>query len=74
MKATLEFNLPDDQHEFEYAVNGLKWKVFAIHLEEYLRNEWKYNESNYNEDQYRTLEKIREKFYEILREDELSLD
>ena len=74
MKATLEFNLPDDQYEFDVAVNGLNWKLFAIHIEEYLRAEWKYNEDKYNEDQYKTLVQIRERFYEILREDNLDLD
>lgn len=74
MKATLEFNLPDDQHDFDLAVNGVKWMSFAHQFEQYLRAEWKYNEDKYNEDQYKTLVEIRERFYEILRDEGLSLD
>ena len=74
MKAILEFNLPDDQAEFELATNAVKWMSFAHQFEQYLRAEWKYNEDKYNEDQYKTLVEIRERFYEILREENLSLD
>ena len=74
MKATLEFNLPDDQHEFDLAVNGLNWKLFAIHMEEYLRAEYKYNDGAYTEEGYKVLVQIRDRFYEILREDNLNLD
>lgn len=74
MKATLEFNLPDDQHEFDLAVNGIKWMSFALQFEQYLRGEWKYNEGAYTEEQYKVLEQIRERFYEIIREEGLSLD
>lgn len=73
MKATLEFNLPDDQHEFEMATNGVKWMSFAHGFSEYLRAEWKYNEDKYTEEQYKVLEQVREKFYEMLNEEGLSL-
>lgn len=74
MRATLEFNLPNDQEEFEHAINGLKWKLFALHVEQYLREQYKYNEDVYTEDQRLMIEQIRNKFYEILKDDELILD
>lgn len=74
MKATLEFTLPDDQIEFDVTVRALDWMLFASHMEDYLRNEWKYNEDKYTEEQYKVLEQIRERFYEILREDNLTLE
>lgn len=44
MKAKLEFNLPDDQHDFDFAVNGSKWYCVAWDLDQWLRSEIKYNE------------------------------
>ena len=73
MKAILEFNLPEEQEEFQLATNAVKWMSFAHQFEQYLRAEWKYNEDKYNEDQYKTLEQIREKFYDLLTEEGLSL-
>jgi hypothetical protein len=73
MKATLEFNLPEEQEEFQLATNAVKWMSFAHQFEQYLRAEYKYNEDKYNEDQYKTLVEIRETFYELLNEEGLSL-
>lgn len=73
MKATLEFSLPDEKHEFELATNAVKWMSFAHEFEQYLRTEYKYNEDKYNDDQYKTLSEIRDKFYELLNEEGLSL-
>ena len=74
MQATLTYNLPDDQAEFELATNASKWFSFAHALEQHLRSEWKYNEATYTEDQYKVLEQIREKFYELLDEEGLKLN
>lgn len=73
MKATLEFNLPEENEEFNDSLEGRKWKSFAISFAEYLRQQVKYCEEEYTDDQYKTLEKIREQFYELLNEDNLSL-
>jgi len=73
MKATLEFNLPEENEEFKDSLEGGKWKSFAISFSEYLRQQVKYCEEDYTDDQYKTLEKIREQFYELLNEDNLSL-
>lgn len=73
MKATLEFNLPDDQDQFELATNALKWMSFVHEYAEYLRTEYKYNEHKYTDEQYKVLEQVREKFYEMLDEGGLSL-
>lgn len=73
MKAILEFNLPEEQAEFELATNGVKWMSFAHAFSEYLRAEWKYNEDGYTDDQYKVIVQVREKFYEMLNEEGLSL-
>lgn len=73
MKAIIEFDLPEDQERFELATNAAKWMSFAHEYAEYLRAEWKYNEEKYTEEQYKVLEQVREKFYEMLTEEGLSL-
>lgn len=37
MKATLEFNLPEDQREHETAINGHKWRLILSDLDNDLR-------------------------------------
>jgi hypothetical protein len=69
MKATLEFNLPEEQYEFDCAVRGQSWKGAVSLLDNYLRNESKYS----NREVVSTQE-VREKLFEILREQDLELD
>lgn len=45
MKATLEFNLPEEQVEFNLAVNGNKWSFVAWKIDQELRSKIKYSES-----------------------------
>ena len=42
MKATLEFDLPEDQDDFDAALSGVKWRVVVWELEAYMRAELKY--------------------------------
>jgi len=73
MEATLKFNLPEEQQEFKDAVDAVKWKAFAIAFSEYLRQQVKYCGDSYTEDQFSTLVNIREQYYEMLAENELSI-
>ena len=57
MKATLEFNLPDDQDDFNYANNGFKYYMALVEMDEWLRTEYKYNGK---EEMYEVREKLRE--------------
>jgi GTPase Era involved in 16S rRNA processing len=72
-KAIIEFKLPEEREEFELATNARKWMSFAHSFSEYLRQETKYNDDAYTEDQYKVLEQVREKFYHLLQEENLSL-
>lgn len=45
MKATLEFDLPEEQVEFNLAVNGNKWSFVAWKVDQELRSKIKYSES-----------------------------
>ena len=42
MKAVLEFNLPEEQHEFDSALNGAQWHNLVTDLDEKLRQDLKH--------------------------------
>jgi len=42
MKATLKFNLPEEQYEFDSAVNGCQWHNLVSDLDEKLRQDIKH--------------------------------
>ena len=44
MKAILKFNLPEDQYEFNSAVNGCQWHNVVSDLDEKLRQEIKHQD------------------------------
>ena len=72
MKATIEYNLPDDQFEFDNAVKSMKMYFALTEIKDELRTIWKYEELK--ENQFEMVERIREKFFEILLENEINLD
>jgi hypothetical protein len=72
MKATIEYNLPDDEFEFNCAVKSTKMYFALTEIKEELRAIWKYEELK--ENQFEMVERIREKFFEILLENEINLD
>ena len=72
MKVKLEYNLPDDQFEFECAVKSTKMYFALTEIKEELRAIWKYEELK--ENQFEMVERIMEKFFEILQENEINLD
>lgn len=72
MKATLEFNLPEDQYEFNTAIKGGDWKHVCWEMEQYLRKEIKYNDS-LSEEQLRVYEGVREEFYGFMNDNNVDL-
>jgi hypothetical protein len=73
MKAVLEFDLPEEQHEFDCAVDGWKWTLVAWELDQHLRAQLKYNDK-LSEEQYDLYQEIRDKLWEIVNEKDLSFD
>ena len=61
MKATLEYNLPEDQDDFNYANNGFNYYMALVDMDEWLRSEYKYNDK---EEMYEVREKLREIIFE----------
>lgn len=72
MKATLEFNLPDEDGEFYCATKGTAMLNALWEINTELRKLWKYEELN--EDESNMVERIREKFFDILQENEINLN
>jgi hypothetical protein len=72
MKATLEFNLPEDQADFDLAVQGGKLYCALWDISQELRTLYKYEELD--EKEWAMVERIRDKFYEILNDHQISLD
>jgi len=71
-KVTVEFNLPEEQEEFDLVSNSSKFYSVIWDLTQFLRSEWKYNDEAYTDAQYETLEKIRSKVWELISENGLS--
>jgi hypothetical protein len=67
MKAILEFNLPEDNQEFELASKALKMFGTLWDFDVWLRTEIKYN----NQEQY---EPVREKLRELMNENRIDFD
>jgi len=72
MKAKLTFNLPDDQHEWDNAVNANAMYLALWDISKELRTLWKYEELS--EEEWNMVERIRDKFYEILDDNQIKLD
>jgi hypothetical protein len=72
MKAILEFNLPEDQPEFNNAIKGGGWKHVCWQMDQYLRKEIKYNDDN-SDYKIKVLEKVREELYGFMNENNVDL-
>lgn len=73
MEATLKYNLPEEQTDFESAINGVKWSSLAWELDQYLRSQLKYND-RLSEEQHDVLQETRDKLHEIKGEYGLIFD
>jgi len=72
MKAILEFNLPEDQYEFNTAIKGSNWKHTCWQMDQYLRKRVKYDEG-LTEEQLEAYEDMRGEFWRILNENSVDL-
>ena len=73
-KAILEFNLSEENGGFTNAVNGVKYLLALCEVDNYLRSELKHNGESYTDGEYKVIEDLRGKLYEIMRENGVSLD
>jgi hypothetical protein len=71
-KIKMIFNLPEDQAEFDFATQGGNMYAALWDISQELRTLWKYEELS--EEEWKMVERIRDKFYEILDENQIKLD
>jgi hypothetical protein len=74
MKAILEFNLPEDQQDFELATKGLKFWSVLWDLDQSLRAKTKYAPDTLPQDKYDAYQEIRNELRELMFESNLSFD
>jgi hypothetical protein len=73
MEAILKYNLPEDQVDFDTAVNGSKWMGAMWELDQWLRSQIKHPPEGMSDDTYKAFEDARDQLYEILNENQLRL-
>jgi hypothetical protein len=76
MKAIIEFNLdePDDIEEHKRFTNLGSVYIALWEFDQKMRSTIKYNTNGYNGEQLDALDKMREKFHEILNENQIKID
>jgi hypothetical protein len=72
MKATLTFNLPEEQHEFANATQGAKMRSVLWELDQWLRAKLKYEELS--DEQYDAFKQTRDELRRLLIEENIDLD
>jgi hypothetical protein len=72
MTATLTFNLPEEQEEFQDAVNGNAFKAVIWQIDQYMRSEVKHG--NYSEEVTDIITEIREELRSIMNEHNVSYE
>jgi len=72
MKATLEFNLPEDQNEFEYATKGSEMFLILWNVKQEYRKLMKYHDLT--ETEYKLIEDLNNKLLEDLQDYGINLD
>lgn len=63
MKVILEFTLPDENFDYNHAINGEKYLLAIQCFDNYIRAELKYNDE-LTEQEAKILDKLRNKLYE----------
>lgn len=72
--AKLEFNLPEEQTEFELAVNASKYHSVLWDLDQYLRGIVKYNSDVEQLSKADTCEIVRDYLHELMNDNGVKFD
>ena len=70
MKIKIEYDMPDERGELDYALDGYKYQVVLQDIDNYLRKILKYDDS-ISDKEYDIYEEIREKIYNIAEENNI---
>lgn len=72
--ATLTFNIPDEQPEFEEATNAGKYRSTLWDLDQFLRNKTKYASDDVTEEQIAAYYELRDELHRLMQENNITLD
>lgn len=67
MKAILQFNLPEDAHDFKQSCKGVEWSCMVFELDQYLRGIDKYQNGSV------TASSVRDKIRELMSDSGLEM-
>jgi hypothetical protein len=73
-RVTIEFNLPDEQYEFEQAVNAGKYRTVLWDLDQFLRSKTKYASDDATEEQLAAYYALRDELHKLMEEYNITLD
>lgn len=71
MKATIQFNLPEDDNQYKWAINGYNYFAVLYNFQQYLRNKLKHEDLT--PEQILVVETIQSDFLEMLYDEEVIL-
>jgi hypothetical protein len=74
MKAIIEFNLPEDQEEYQMANNASKMYMALWDIKQLFRSTLKYNPTGLSCKELEQWEAMRSEFFEILDNNDMKLD
>lgn len=74
MKATLTFNLPDDEHEFKMATTGASIHSVLWEMDQWLSSSTKHAPDSMSKDEYEAYERCRETLRELMNNKNISFD
>ena len=74
MKAILEFNLPDDQQDFDLANSGMKFWSVLYDLDQSLRTKTKYASDDLPQEKYDAYQEIRDELRELMSDNNINFD
>jgi hypothetical protein len=73
MKAILEFQLPDDEYEYNLTRDAWRFKSVLIDMDNWLRQKTKYSEDELSDDEHKAYYECRNKLNELISEENINL-
>ena len=74
MKAKLTFDLPEEQEEFEMAINGHKWRNVAFMMFNFFRNKTKYAPEGTHEEYIKAMYECKDELFRIIADNGVDLE
>jgi hypothetical protein len=74
MKATLKFDLPEDDRKFRMAINSNSMNTVLREMDEWLRSKTKYAPDSTSQDKMDAYELSRERLYQLLDQYNIDLE